>query len=216
VSDSNVIKLAQPGAFTDSLTEILRSGARAPLTRRSRRKLLSFSQSMPISRPRRASSGWCRRADNSTARVRQCVVPDARRCGRALGDIVLRVESVELGALNQGVDRRGAASAGIGASEQIIFPAAYGNTAQRAPRRGLQTGQVSGPHTVSTTLSLAFITQYSIWSTTRQNRRLPLFAGISGSAPAPLLPASAGEPRRPAAAGGGPRRPRRLPRKPPD
>ena len=32
MSDSNLIKLAQPGAFTDSLTEILRSGARALLT----------------------------------------------------------------------------------------------------------------------------------------------------------------------------------------
>src|SRR4051795_11959740 len=32
VSDSNVIKLAQPGAFADSLTEILRHGARALLT----------------------------------------------------------------------------------------------------------------------------------------------------------------------------------------
>ena len=32
MSDSNVIKLAQPGTFTDSLTEILRSGARALLT----------------------------------------------------------------------------------------------------------------------------------------------------------------------------------------
>src|ERR1700720_863880 len=32
VSDTNVIKLAQPGAFTDSLTEILRNGARALLT----------------------------------------------------------------------------------------------------------------------------------------------------------------------------------------
>ena len=32
MSDSNVIKLAQPGSFTDSLTEILRSGARALLT----------------------------------------------------------------------------------------------------------------------------------------------------------------------------------------
>src|ERR1700750_435927 len=32
VPDSNVIKLAQPGAFTDSLTEILRNGARALLT----------------------------------------------------------------------------------------------------------------------------------------------------------------------------------------
>ena len=32
MSDSNVIKLAQPGAFTDSLTEILHNGARALLT----------------------------------------------------------------------------------------------------------------------------------------------------------------------------------------
>src|SRR3954453_15286350 len=32
VFDSNVIKLAQPGVFTDSLTEVLRSGARARLT----------------------------------------------------------------------------------------------------------------------------------------------------------------------------------------
>ena len=32
MSESNVVKLAQPGAFTDSLTEILRSGARALLT----------------------------------------------------------------------------------------------------------------------------------------------------------------------------------------
>src|SRR3954468_24237006 len=30
--DTNVFKLAQPGTFTDSLTEILRSGARALLT----------------------------------------------------------------------------------------------------------------------------------------------------------------------------------------
>jgi len=32
VTDTNVIKLAQPGTFTDSLTEILRDGARALLT----------------------------------------------------------------------------------------------------------------------------------------------------------------------------------------
>ena len=32
MSDSNVIKFTQPGAFTDSLTEILRNGARALLT----------------------------------------------------------------------------------------------------------------------------------------------------------------------------------------
>src|ERR1700741_1049837 len=32
VSESNIVKLAQPGICTDSLTEILRSGARALLT----------------------------------------------------------------------------------------------------------------------------------------------------------------------------------------
>jgi hypothetical protein len=34
VTDTNVIKLAQPGTFTDSLTEILRNGARALLISR--------------------------------------------------------------------------------------------------------------------------------------------------------------------------------------
>ena len=32
MTDTNVIKLAQPGTFTDALTEILRDGARALLT----------------------------------------------------------------------------------------------------------------------------------------------------------------------------------------
>ena len=36
MSKSNVIKLAQPGAFNDSLTEILRSGARTLLGRSGR------------------------------------------------------------------------------------------------------------------------------------------------------------------------------------
>ena len=40
-----------------------------------------------------------------------------------VGDIVLRVETVKLGALDQGVDRSGAAAAGIGAGKQIILPA---------------------------------------------------------------------------------------------
>ena len=32
MTDTNVIKLSQPGTFTDSLTEILRNGAHALLT----------------------------------------------------------------------------------------------------------------------------------------------------------------------------------------
>ena len=42
MSDNNVIKLAQPGAFTDSLTEILRSGARALLTQAVEAEVVEF------------------------------------------------------------------------------------------------------------------------------------------------------------------------------
>jgi hypothetical protein len=59
VSDSNVIRLAQPGAFADHLTEILLSGARALLTQAVEAEVASFSQNVPISRPRRASSASC-------------------------------------------------------------------------------------------------------------------------------------------------------------
>ena len=45
-----------------------------------------------------------------------------------VGEIVLRVETVELGTLDQGVDS-GAAASGIGAGKQIIL-AANGDTAQ--------------------------------------------------------------------------------------
>ena len=46
-----------------------------------------------------------------------------------VGEIVLRVETVELGTLDQGVDCSGAAASGIGAGKQIIL-AANGDTAQ--------------------------------------------------------------------------------------
>ena len=48
MSDTNVIKLAQPGGFTDSLTEVLRSGARALLTQAIETEVVSFSQSVPL------------------------------------------------------------------------------------------------------------------------------------------------------------------------
>ena len=48
------------------------------------------------------------------------VVGDA---GEHVGEIVLRVGPVELGGLDQGVDRGGAAAPGIGASEQVILAA---------------------------------------------------------------------------------------------
>lgn len=40
-----------------------------------------------------------------------------------VGEVMLRVEAVELGAFNQRIDRGGAAAAGIGAGKQIIFTA---------------------------------------------------------------------------------------------
>src|SRR5450759_2103127 len=43
MTDNNVIKLAQPETFIDSLTEILRSRARAPLRK------ISVSESMKVS-----------------------------------------------------------------------------------------------------------------------------------------------------------------------
>ena len=59
MSDSNVIKLTQPAAFTDSLTEILRSGARALLTQAVEAEVAEFLAKLAISRPRRASSASC-------------------------------------------------------------------------------------------------------------------------------------------------------------
>ena len=59
MTDTNVIKLAQPGTFTDSLTEILRNGARALLTQAVETKSLTSWGAMPISRPRRATSVSC-------------------------------------------------------------------------------------------------------------------------------------------------------------
>src|SRR3990167_3357303 len=42
MTDNNVIKLAQPGTFIDSLTEILRSGARALLTQAVKAEVADF------------------------------------------------------------------------------------------------------------------------------------------------------------------------------
>ena len=59
MTDTNVIKLAQPGTFTDSLTEILRNGAHALLTQAVETEVADFLGDMPILRPRRATSASC-------------------------------------------------------------------------------------------------------------------------------------------------------------
>ena len=59
MTDTNVIKLAQPGTFTNSLTEILRNGARTLLTQAVETEVADFLSNTPISRPRRAASASC-------------------------------------------------------------------------------------------------------------------------------------------------------------
>ena len=61
MTDTNVIKLAQPGTFTDSLTEILRDG-QCPLTQAVETEVADSSGDTPISGPRRAASASCVRA----------------------------------------------------------------------------------------------------------------------------------------------------------
>ena len=58
MTDNNVIKLAQPGTFIDSLTEILRSGARALLTQAVEAEVADFT-GIAISRPTRAAGASC-------------------------------------------------------------------------------------------------------------------------------------------------------------
>ena len=59
VSDSNVIKLAQPGVFTDSLTEVLRSGARALLTQAVEAEVAEFLAKHADLKTESAISAWC-------------------------------------------------------------------------------------------------------------------------------------------------------------
>ena len=59
MTDNNVPKLAQPGTFIDSLTEILRSGARALLTQAVEAEVADFFTDIAISRPMRAAGASC-------------------------------------------------------------------------------------------------------------------------------------------------------------
>jgi len=86
------------------------------------------SVSGPAQAAARVLSSGCQFQGKSSANAPCRMIGDA---GEQVGDIVLRVESVELGALDYRIDRRGAATAGIEASEQIIL-AANGDAAQSA------------------------------------------------------------------------------------
>ena len=63
--------------------------------------------------------------------------------GEQVGDVVLRVESVELGAFDQRVDRGGAAAAGIRASKQVIL-AANSNRPVILPISGRKSKFITG------------------------------------------------------------------------
>jgi len=73
------------------------------------------------------------------------VIGDA---GEPVGEVVLRVEAVELGALDQGVDCCGAAAAGIGAGKQVIL-AAEGNRPVILPISGRRSKSIiDGTHSM--------------------------------------------------------------------
>jgi hypothetical protein len=68
--------------------------------------------------------------------------------GEHVGDIVLRVETVELGGLDQGIDCRGAATTGIGAGKQVIL-AANGNRPVILPISGRRSRSIiAGTHSM--------------------------------------------------------------------
>ena len=55
MTDTNIFKLARPGTFPSSLTEISRSGARALLTQAVEAEVAGIS----ILRPRPVTGAWC-------------------------------------------------------------------------------------------------------------------------------------------------------------
>lgn len=48
MSDSNVVKLLQPGSFADPITEVLRNGARTLLAQAIAAEVADFLAKMPI------------------------------------------------------------------------------------------------------------------------------------------------------------------------
>jgi hypothetical protein len=76
VTDTNVVKLAQPGTFADSLTEILRDGARALLTQAVEMEVANWGD-IPISRPSRATSASCVTSRRPTAPTHAAILDAA-------------------------------------------------------------------------------------------------------------------------------------------
>jgi len=68
VSDSNVIKLTQPGAFSDSLTEILRNGARALLGQAIKAEVAEFLAKDADLKTATGSSALCATAISRSVR----------------------------------------------------------------------------------------------------------------------------------------------------
>jgi predicted nucleotide-binding protein len=69
VTETNVFQISQPGTFTDPMTEVLRSGARASLTQAVEAEVAALlnCHTDKLS-PMTAASGWCASDDGANRR----------------------------------------------------------------------------------------------------------------------------------------------------
>ncbi len=59
MTQDNVVKLIQPGAFSDPLTEVLREGARALLAQAVEAEVAAFLSGHADKQTQEAANGWC-------------------------------------------------------------------------------------------------------------------------------------------------------------
>ena len=82
MTDSNVFQLSQPGTFSDPLTEVLRSGARALLAPAVAAEVAGFLTATPTSSPTIDVNGWCATVTCPSAKIMTGIGPVAVRAPR--------------------------------------------------------------------------------------------------------------------------------------
>src|ERR1035437_8130161 len=152
MTDNNVIKLAQPGTFIDSLTEILRSGARALLTQAVEAEVAEFLH---------------RHCDLKTEAGRRRVVRHGHLAEReimsGIGPVVVRQPRIR--------DREAAAGERIRFNPTILPP--YARRTKVCRHRRLLASRKGGPMNTSAGRSaISEVSAFSICTFTRPVRQV--------------------------------------------